>query len=369
MMKHAQLGVVEEDVLVKFFGEDAYVDPTSQYRLLRPTLLEFIRTLFANLWQRVRNSARNQYKKLEDGKMEVAFEYESMFIFSCATQMSDIDWISELSKVDSNQNLTVDDLLPFLRKVDRLMVLAAAFNDKVGSEALEKPLEDIADMYKIVTGELAPHKVKGERGDGTRVGSERSADKITRTGLSKNLRDALGRMASKREAITMGEQLVERMEVEKAHMVDQMEFDVDDPPTFEEWSEGVEHLKEKTPAQLYEWLGLDTHSIPFFKVQASVEGGVSGDLGELEMSATTTEGTSLRWHQLVGVVRILERAIKSEPVLLMDDVGLGKTVEVIALFAMLAYYREYFRTWQRYPGKWGEPNFFFFWVRLCVQGI
>ena len=112
MMKHAQLGVVEEDVLVKFFGEDAYVDPTSQYRLLRPTLLEFIRTLFANLWQRVRNSARNQYKKLEDGKMEVAFEYESMFIFSCATQMSDIDWISELSKVDSNQNLTVDDLLP-----------------------------------------------------------------------------------------------------------------------------------------------------------------------------------------------------------------------------------------------------------------
>jgi len=76
--------------------------------------------------------------------------------------MSDIDWVSELSKVDSNQNLTADDLLPWLRKVDRLMVLAAAFNDKVGSETLEKPLEDIADMYKIVTGELAPHKVKGE---------------------------------------------------------------------------------------------------------------------------------------------------------------------------------------------------------------
>ena len=165
-------------------------------------------------------------------------------------------------------------------------------------------------------------------------------------------------MALKREAVTMAEQLAERMELEKADMVDQIEFDVDDPTTSENWSEGVEHLKDKTPAQLYELLGLELHSIPFFKTRVSIEGEVSGDLGELETSTTTTEGTSLRWHQLVAVVKILERAITSEPVLLMDDVGLGKTVEVIALFAMLAYYRKYFKERGRYPGKWGEPIIF-----------
>lgn len=177
-----------------------------------------------------------------------------------------------------------------------------------------------------------------------------------RPGLSKNLRDALGRMASKKEALGMSEQLAGRLELENAQMVDSMEFDIDPAPR-EEWSEGVEHLKDKTPAELYQLLGLDKHSIPFFKEEA-VEQDVSGDLGELETSATTTEGTSLRWHQLVGTVRALERATTSEPVLLMDGVGLGKTVQVIAIFAMLAYYREYFKANRRYPGLWGESSAF-----------
>lgn len=81
--------------------------------------------------------------------------------------MGDVDCVTELCKVDSNQSLTADDLLPRLRKVDRLILLAAAFNDEVGKETLKKPLEEVADMYKIMTGELAPHMVKGERSDGT----------------------------------------------------------------------------------------------------------------------------------------------------------------------------------------------------------
>ena len=178
-----------------------------------------------------------------------------------------------------------------------------------------------------------------------------------RPGLSKNLRNALGRMASKKEALQMSEQLWERLELEKAPMEDRIEFDVD-PAQREEWSEGVEHLKHKNPAELYALLGLEKHSIPFFREDGAVEQDVSGDLGELESSATTTEGTSLRWHQLVGTVRALERAATSDPVLLMDDVGLGKTVQVIAIFAMLAFYREYYKKNKRYPGDWGESSAF-----------
>ena len=175
---------------------------------------------------------------------------------------------------------------------------------------------------------------------------------MVQPGLSKNLREALGRMVSKREAQQMSEQLWERLELENAPMVDAIEIDMD-PAPLEEWSEGVEHLQGKTPAELYQLLGLEKRTIPFFKAEA-VEQDVSGDLGELETSATTTEGTPLRWYQLVRTMRALERAARSEPVLLMDGVGLGKTVQVIAIFAMLAYYREFFKVNRRYPGHWGE---------------
>ena len=84
-------------------------------------------------------------------------------------------------------------------------------------------------------------------------------------------------------------------------------------------------------------LGLEKHTIPFFKVEA-VKQDISSDLGELETSTTTTEGITLQWYQLVKTVRALEQVATSEPVLLMDDVGLGKTVQVIAIFAMLAFY-------------------------------
>jgi SNF2 family DNA or RNA helicase len=178
-----------------------------------------------------------------------------------------------------------------------------------------------------------------------------------RSGLSKNLRDALGRMASKKEAEMMSLELAERLELEQAEMVDRMEIDWDPEPN-EEWSEGVEHLQEKTPAELYKMLGLERHAIPFFRSGQVTERDASQELGEQETSATTTEGHSLQWHQLVGVVKMLDRAKKSEPVLLMDDVGLGKTVQVIALFSMLAYYRTYFKLNGRYPGLWGESRAF-----------
>ncbi|KAH8986474.1 hypothetical protein EDB92DRAFT_1760488, partial [Lactarius akahatsu] len=60
------------------------------------------------------------------------------------------------------------------------------------------------------------------------------------------------------------------------------------------------------------------------------------------------------WHQLVGVVKMLERGMTSQPVLLMDDVGLGKTVQVLAFFVMLAYYWEAYAETGKYLGIWGK---------------
>jgi hypothetical protein len=38
----------------------------------------------------------------------------------------------------------------------------------------------------------------------------------------------------------------------------------------------------------------------------------------------------------------------------MDDVGIGKTLQVVGLVALLAYYREYYARHHRFPGKLGQ---------------
>ncbi|KAF8265968.1 hypothetical protein EI94DRAFT_1474545, partial [Lactarius quietus] len=60
-----------------------------------------------------------------------------------------------------------------------------------------------------------------------------------------------------------------------------------------------------------------------------------------------------RWHQLVGVTRMVQCTQTSKPVLLMDDVRLGKTLQVITFFAIISYYRKFYEVKQKYPGMWG----------------
>jgi hypothetical protein len=52
--------------------------------------------------------------------------------------------------------------MPWLKKVDRLIILASGFKDKVGEDALKEQLESMADTYKIITGEVAPQLFRGE---------------------------------------------------------------------------------------------------------------------------------------------------------------------------------------------------------------
>ncbi|KAH9011437.1 hypothetical protein EDB83DRAFT_2234089 [Lactarius deliciosus] len=142
---------------------------------------------------------------------------------------------------------------------------------------------------------------------------------------------------------------------------DSIELDVE-PQDVMEWAEGVEHLKTKTVDELYDMLGFEDRRIPFLVTEVDVESDIGAnprtDEEEEDVSAATevraTQLFSLRWHQLVGVTKMVERALTSGPIMLMDDFSLGKTLQVLTFFAVMAYYRQFYSETKRYPGIWGE---------------
>jgi hypothetical protein len=133
------------------------------------------------------------------------------------------------------------------------------------------------------------------------------------------------------------------------------ELDLDRPPVTQ-WSEGVEDYQEKSVGDLWVILGFQDQHMPFVsRVQDPNSNHDPWDERDREWfkDPSNTVPFSPRWHQLVGVVKMLENAFKGLPVLLMDEVGLGKTLQITCLFAVLAYYREYHKLHTRFPGAFG----------------
>jgi hypothetical protein len=62
------------------------------------------------------------------------------------------------------------------------------------------------------------------------------------------------------------------------------------------------------------------------------------------------------WHQLVSILKMIDRVLDCEPVMLMDGVGVGKTMQAVGLIACLAHYREHYRKHRKFPGKFGKQH-------------
>ncbi|KAG2108174.1 uncharacterized protein F5147DRAFT_577082, partial [Suillus discolor] len=48
-------------------------------------------------------------------------------------------------------------------------------------------------------------------------------------------------------------------------------------------------------------------------------------------------------HQLVSILRLVDTALDNELVMLMDEVGVGKTMHAVGLITCLGHYREHYR--------------------------
>jgi hypothetical protein len=50
-----------------------------------------------------------------------------------------------------------------------------------------------------------------------------------------------------------------------------------------------------------------------------------------------------QWHQLVGILRLIDRVLDGKSVMLMDGVRVGKTMQAVGLIACLTHYREHYK--------------------------
>jgi hypothetical protein len=185
--------------------------------------------------------------------------------------------------------------------------------------------------------------------------------RLLRSGLPKALREALELLAS------------EKLIAELAEIVqDQLRLSSHDPELgsipeiiFDRlpdtgWSEGVEDFKDKDSGDLWSMLGFSDESIPFFNGVHDPYGNRDPWNKEEEQwfeDTNNTEPLKVRWHQQVGIAKMIQRAFEGKPVLLMDEVGLGKTLQIAGTLATLAFYREYYAVHERFPGAYGGGKF------------
>jgi hypothetical protein len=97
-------------------------------------------------------------------------------------------------------------------------------------------------------------------------------------------------------------------------------------------------------------IGANRH-IPGFRKTFDKYGVTTFTKTDVATTEVTYEELHPLWHQLVGILRMLELAFDGKPVLLMDEVGVGKTLQATGFACMLHYYRAYYEREGKYPNQ------------------
>ncbi|KAG2359931.1 P-loop containing nucleoside triphosphate hydrolase protein [Suillus spraguei] len=231
----------------------------------------------------------------------------------------------------------------YLKKLEALVTLLSVFKD-------QKTVENLSSRREQVETLLAAAKK-----DSTKAESS--------LGLPKSLRDALDRLATEEEV----KELELLIETTLAAMVpiegDKVVIDFAENIDVGSWKSGVEEYDTRSEDELWEDLGLPEKKLPFFQTRSDPDAAVDpwSEEGQqwLDNPASPAQNLAPRWHQLVGILRLIDRALDGRPVMLMDGVGVGKTMQAVGLIACLAHYREHYRKHCKFPGKFAQ--------RLCKK--
>ncbi|KAI9069699.1 hypothetical protein FKP32DRAFT_1549581, partial [Trametes sanguinea] len=123
-----------------------------------------------------------------------------------------------------------------------------------------------------------------------------------------------------------------------------------------DWKEGVEAYAKLTVDQMRLMLGLPSPHFPFFNKKQDPAGVHLPWSEEGRAALRSADATDLSpfWHQWVGVLKIADNMMSRKNVLLMDQVGVGKTMQAIGSIAVYEWLRLTYLEKGHYPDRFGE---------------
>lgn len=240
-------------------------------------------------------------------------------------------------------------VLDVITKIKKVLRRARKFGDPDIMDCI-KSWEDRLEEMKLTASKNAPPKANSK--------------------LPAPLRKALKELAeASYVAVVLGE-LAEAAEAMSAEALDRDADDDDDEdvaPYVLDWDTGVEHFQDKTFAQMWHHLGLDDH-IPGLNDKQDPNGLLdpwAPNDKEWDVLLQRNKVIPLFpfWHQVVGIAQLMDQVIRGRPTLLMDDVGVGKTLQVVGAIALYAQYFEYFKVNKHFPGAY-STSFQYFIIAL-----
>ncbi|OSC96289.1 hypothetical protein PYCCODRAFT_1348985, partial [Trametes coccinea BRFM310] len=123
-----------------------------------------------------------------------------------------------------------------------------------------------------------------------------------------------------------------------------------------DWAEGVEAYKKLTIDQMRVAFGLPTEHFPFFNKKTDSTGNEDPwtESGRKALASPSAADLKPFWHQWVGVLKIVDNMMDGKNLMLMDQVGVGKTLQAVGTLAMYEWLRVSKETRGQYPARFQQ---------------
>ena len=164
----------------------------------------------------------------------------------------------------------------------------------------------------------------------------------------------------------------ETLESTEAECLPPFSFGID----FSDWTEGVEEFAHLTIREIARSFGLplksqedDQPNLPFFNDEIDIEGSARPWETRKEVKASTRKAAAIatvrraaqpilirllpHWHQWVGIKKMINNMAEHKNVLLMDSVGVGKTMQATGTIAMYDWLRMFKKRHSRFLPDYG----------------
>jgi hypothetical protein len=330
---------------------DALVNPANANRI-KLKVKRFTGDLVTHLWNGYRKTINREFTRIEAERktLEDAWKGTVKYIPFFGNLPFDL-----LCPTALQINPTALQIRGYLRKMDKLVALLGKYRDTDSLNLLEEQrIQLLGMMAALGLDENGKDLTK------RRYFLTSSIPLILikySQGLPKPIRDALLHLASTEDIQTLGLEIHERLlrvQKEPAPVPD-LDFN-QEPPV--EWEEGVEEFSAQSMDDLWSLLGLNTtKALPDFneKIDPNAHNYWS-DPEYMAANDSSLRPLAPRWHQLVGIIKIVLQAFKGEPLMLMDQVGVGKTLQLIGAITIFTFFRDFYDKNKSFPGGFGMSS-------------